>query len=79
MARGTAEPPMTTRWSLPGVCPFFSSQARYMVQIVGTPPEKVTPSLTMSSCRLAPSILSHGMTSLQPLMGAAKGMPQAVA
>ncbi len=50
-----------------------------MVQIVGTPPEKVTPSRTISSCRLAPSILSQGITSLQPLIGAAKGSPQAVA
>ncbi|MNJ74198.1 hypothetical protein D3C77_710910 [compost metagenome] len=46
--------------------------------MVGTPPEKVTPSFWISSCRLAPSILSHGRTNLQPLMAAVKGTPQAV-
>ena len=79
IARGTAEPPITTRCSLPGVSPVFSRCARYIVQIVGTPPENVTPSRTINSCRLEPSILSHGNTSLQPLIGAANGRPHAVA
>ncbi|MNT94129.1 hypothetical protein D3C86_1709820 [compost metagenome] len=46
--------------------------------MVGTPPEKVTPSLLISSCRLRPSILSQGSTNLQPLIAAANGRPQAV-
>ena len=79
MARGTALPPMTTFFRLSGRWPFRSSQSRYMVQMVGTPPVKVTPSPSISWCRLAPSILSAGRTSLAPQIGALNGRPQAVA
>ncbi len=78
MARGTAEPPITSRARLPESSPLRSRCARYIVQMVGTPPDRVTPSLLISSCRLAPSILSHGRTNLQPLIAAANGRPQAV-
>ena len=70
MARGTALPPMTTRFSVVGARPFLASQSRYMVQMVGTPPVKVTPSPSISWCRLAPSILSAGSTSLAPTIAA---------
>src|SRR3546814_17276704 len=75
IARGTAEPPITSRARLPESSPLRSRWARYMVQMVGTPPDRVTPSVLISSCRLAPSHLSHGRTNLQPLIAAAKGSP----
>ena len=79
MAGGTAEPPITTRFSVPGSRSCWASQARYMVQMVGTPPEKVTPSASTSSCSDAGSILSAGSTSFEPQIGATNGRPQAVA
>jgi hypothetical protein len=79
MARGTALPPITTRFRLSGRWPVCFSQARYIVQMVGTPPVKVTPSPWISSCSDAPSILSAGSTSLEPQIGAVNGRPQAVA
>ena len=77
MALGTAEPPITTRSSLAVPSPVWARWFRYMVQMVGTPPVMVTPSVWISSCRLFASILSQGSTNLQPLIRPAKGWPQA--
>jgi len=69
IARGAADPPTTMRLSFsaeasrPGV---WSICARKPSQTVGTPSEKVQPSVVARSHRLAPSSFGPGSTSLAP-------------
>ena len=80
-ACGTAEPPtyiarIAERSNAPGLASRYCSTP---IQIVGTPPVRVTRSRTNRSTRLAGSRCGPGITNLAPTMIAPNGMPHALA
>ena len=79
MLSGTAEPPMTTRLRVVSWLLVARRCCSSICQTVGTAAEKVTPSVSSSSCTEAPSSFWPGMTSLAPTAGAEKARPQALA
>jgi hypothetical protein len=79
MVCGNAEPPIATRLSV--VISLFCD-SRYCSSInhtVGTAAVNVTFSVSSSSWMLAPSICAPGITSLEPVSGAANAIAQALA
>ena len=79
MASGTAEPPITTRLSVESLAPVSRRWVSRPSQTVGTAAEKVTPSVSSSSCTEGPSSFWPGITSLQPAAAQENVRPQALA
>jgi hypothetical protein len=79
IASGAAEPPTTMRQLGTRSRFCFSSCSRMPAQIVGTPAAQVTRSLSISSSSDPGSRCGPGMTSFEPAMIDAYGMPHALA
>ena len=79
MASGTAEPPITTRFRVLSLPPVARRCCRRPSHTVGTAAEKVTPSVSSSSCTDGPSSFWPGITSLAPAAAQENVRPQALA
>ncbi len=79
MARGQAEPPITTFFRCGSLRSFCSRYCSSMSQTVGTAAVKVTFSVSSSSKIAAPSMRPPGITSLAPIIGADCASPHALA
>ena len=78
MAGGQAEPPITVRLRVLNFRPWLRACVSSICHTVGTPAAKVTPSASISSYTDLPSSAGPGNTTLQPVIAAAYGRPQAL-
>ncbi len=79
IAGGQAAPPTTVRSRVENFAPFCFRYCSRPIQTVGTPAEKVTFSVSKSSCSDFPSSAQPGKTSFAPIIGALWHTPQALA
>ncbi|MBV8976955.1 MAG: hypothetical protein JO261_10035 [Alphaproteobacteria bacterium] len=79
IARGAAEPPITTRFMSGSVLPVFSRYCSSASHTVGTAAVIVTRSVVSSSQIESPSSFGPGSTSLAPTMGPENAIAQALA